>query len=149
MNYSGFCGQKTERKANRAKIQVPQAGTRPQAPSHTECVYFYSLGEEYLAIWIQWKFVLFCRQRKVSRSKDCIRTSDGMLNQGSFLFWRFPCWLSGKEFICNAGDLGSIPGSRRSLGEGNGNPLQYSCQGNPMDRRAWQAAVRGVAKSRT
>ena len=41
------------------------------------------------------------------------------------------------ESACNAGDLGSIPGSGRSPGEGNGNPLQYSCLENPMDRRAW------------
>ena len=46
-------------------------------------------------------------------------------------------------------DLGSIPGLGRSPGEGNDNPLQYSCLENPMDRRAWWAAVHGVAKSRT
>ena len=46
----------------------------------------------------------------------------------------------------NAGDVGSIPGSRRSPGEGNGNPLQYSCLGNPMDRRAWRATIHEVAK---
>ena len=46
----------------------------------------------------------------------------------------------------NAGDMNSIPGLGKSLGEGNGNPLQYSCQGNPMDRGAWQAAVHAVAK---
>ena len=46
----------------------------------------------------------------------------------------------------STGDSGSIPGSRRSPGEGNGNPLQYSSPGNPMDRGAWQAAVHGVAK---
>ena len=46
-----------------------------------------------------------------------------------------------------AGDAGSIPGSGRSPGEGNGNPLQYSCLGNPMERRAWQA--HGIAKSQT
>ena len=50
---------------------------------------------------------------------------------------------------CNAGDLGSIPGLRRSPGEGNGNPLQYSCLENPMDGRAWWATVHRVAKSRT
>ena len=43
----------------------------------------------------------------------------------------------GKASACNAGDLGSIPGSGRSSGEGNGNPLQYSCLENPMDREAW------------
>ena len=47
----------------------------------------------------------------------------------------------GKESACNAGDLGSIPGSGRSPGEGNGNPLHYSCLENPMDRGAWQATV--------
>ena len=55
-------------------------------------------------------------------------------------------------FICHAGDtgdLGSIPESGRSPGEGNGNPLQYSCLENPMDRGAWQVAVHGVAKSWT
>ena len=45
------------------------------------------------------------------------------------------------------GDSGSIPGSVRSPGGGNGNPLQYSCLGNPMDRGVWWAAVRGVAES--
>ena len=49
----------------------------------------------------------------------------------------------------DAGDVGSIPGPGKSPGEGNGNPLQYSCLGNPMDGGAWWAAVHGVAKSRT
>ena len=53
------------------------------------------------------------------------------------------------ESACNEGDLSSIPGSRRSPGEENGNPLQYSCLENPMDRRAWQATVHGVTKSWT
>ena len=50
---------------------------------------------------------------------------------------------------CNEGDLGSIPGLGRSPGEGNGNPLQYSCLENPMERGVWWATVHGVAKSRT
>ena len=54
-----------------------------------------------------------------------------------------------KVSACNVGDLGSIPGLGRSPGEGNGNPLQYSCLENPMDREAWWATVQGVAKSRT
>ena len=57
-----------------------------------------------------------------------------------------------KNSPANAGDIsdvGSTPGSRRSPGEGNGNLLQYSCLENPMDRKAWQAAVHGVTKSRT
>ena len=61
-------------------------------------------------------------------------------------------WLSGKEFACQAGDARDedlIPGSGRSPGEGNGNPLQCLCLENPMDRGAWQAIVPGVAKSGT
>ena len=54
-----------------------------------------------------------------------------------------------KESACNAGDLGSIAGSGRSSGEGNGNPFQYSCLEDPTDRGAWRATVHGVAKSRT
>ena len=50
---------------------------------------------------------------------------------------------------CNAGDLGSIPESGRSPGERNGNPLQYSCLGNPMHRGAWWATVHGVSESQT
>ena len=49
----------------------------------------------------------------------------------------------------NAGDTGSIPGLRRSPGQGSGNSLYYSCQDNPMDRGAWRAIVHGVANSRT
>ena len=55
----------------------------------------------------------------------------------------------GKESACNMGDPGSIPGLGRSLGEGNGNPLQHSCLENPMDGGAWKAAVHGVTEGRT
>ena len=58
----------------------------------------------------------------------------------------FPGGSDGKESACNAGDSGSIPGLGRSPGEGNGNPLQYSCLENPMDRGSWQATVHGVTK---
>ena len=61
----------------------------------------------------------------------------------------FPGGSDGKESACNVGDLGSIPGSGRFPGEGNGNPLQYSCLENSMDRGAWWATVHGVAKSWT
>ena len=54
-----------------------------------------------------------------------------------------------KASACNEGDLGSIPGLGRSPGEGNGNPLQYSCLENPMDRGAWRATVHRVEKSWT
>ena len=59
----------------------------------------------------------------------------------------FHCVSDGKESACNAGDPSLIPGLGGSLGEGNGNPIQYSCVENSMDRGAWQAIVHGVAKS--
>ena len=58
----------------------------------------------------------------------------------------FPGGSDGKESACNAGDVGLIPGSGRSHGEGNGNPLQSSCLENFMDRGAWWATGHGVAK---
>ena len=61
----------------------------------------------------------------------------------------FPGGSDGKESACNAGDMGFIPGSGRSPGGGNSNPLQYSCLDNPMDRGAWWATVHGVTKSQT
>ena len=62
---------------------------------------------------------------------------------------RLPQWFRGKESTCNAGDagdMGLIPGSVRSSGGGYGNPLQYSCLGNCMDRGTWQDIVFGVFK---
>ena len=64
-------------------------------------------------------------------------------------FKGFPGGSEGKASTYNVRDLDSIPGSGRSPGEGNGNPLQYSCLENPMDGGAWCATVHGVAKSRT
>ena len=61
----------------------------------------------------------------------------------------FPGGSYGKESACNAGVLGLIPGSGRFPGEGDSNPLQYSCLENSMDREAWRATVHGAAKSRT
>ena len=61
----------------------------------------------------------------------------------------FPGGSEVKASACNAGDLGSVPGSGRSPGEGNGNPLQYSCLENVMDGRASRATVHGVTKSQT
>ena len=58
----------------------------------------------------------------------------------------FPGGSAIKNLPANAEDVGSIPGSGQSLGKGNGNLLQYSCLGNPMDRGVWQATVRGIEK---
>ena len=61
----------------------------------------------------------------------------------------FPSGSEDKVSACSVEGLGSIPGLERSPGEGNGNPLQYSCLENPMDGGAWQATVHGIAKSLT
>ena len=72
-----------------------------------------------------------------------------------FILWwlvqehRLPRWLRGKESTCQAGSKDSILELGRSPGGGNGNPLQYSCLGNPTDRGAWWATVHGVTKSQT
>ena len=58
----------------------------------------------------------------------------------------FPGDSDGNKSACNAGDLGSVPGSDRSPGEGNGNPLEYSCLENSMDRGTWQATVHGLQR---
>ena len=72
----------------------------------------------------------------------CITTSSSSFH----LLMDFPCSSVSKESACNAGDPGLIPGSGRSLGEGNGSPFQYSCLESPMNRGAWQATVYGVAR---
>ena len=59
----------------------------------------------------------------------------------------FPGGSDDKEFACDAGDTGSVPGLGRSPGEGNGNTLQCSCLENSMDRGSWKAAVHGVTKN--
>ena len=90
---------------------------------------------------------MFCRARNHPVSCDRSAAHSKILS-----LWKkkgLPRWLSGKESACNAGDPGSIPGWRRSPGVGNGNPLQYSCLENPVDRGAWQGTVHRVAKDQT
>ena len=85
----------------------------------------------YLHIWGYWYFSL----------KPWFQL---MIHPAQHFAW---CGSSvGKASACNVGDLGSIPGSVRSPGKGNGNPLQYSCLENPMDTGAWQLTVYGVAR---
>ena len=72
-----------------------------------------------------------------------------MGGEGKICFFVPSCGSVSKESACSAGDPGSIPGLGRSPGEGNGNPLQYPCLENLMDRGVWWAAVQRVAKNRT
>ena len=87
------------------------------------------------------------RTSSISIGFDNIFVKNAISNRPDVL--GFPAGSDGKESACNVGDSGSMPESGRSPGEGNGNPLQYSCLENPMDRGAWQTTVHGVAKSGT
>ena len=83
------------------------------------------------------------RRRHLSTRK---KKSTSDTEQKEILHVAFPGGSDGKESACNPGDPGPIPGWERPPGEGNGNPLQYSCLENPMDRGAGRATVHGVAK---
>ena len=89
--------------------------------------------------------ITFESKRKEKRKRQSlVETEMNIIRDGGF-----PGGSDGKESACNVGDLGSLPGLGRSPGGGHGNPLQYSCQENPMDRGAWRATVHVVEKSRT
>ena len=75
----------------------------------------------------------------MEQSQGQANTSEGCYGNGGL-----PYWLSNKESTCNAGDASLIPGLRGSPGERNGNPLQHSYLGNPMDRGTWQSTVHGI-----
>ena len=83
------------------------------------------------------------------KSSVMLITHFSLTNSEESCGWGFSGGWLVKNPPFNAGDLGVIHGARRSPGEGDGNPLQYSCLGNPMGREAWWAAVHEVAKSRT
>ena len=93
-------------------------------------------------VGVGWEGPGGCRVVRAEGEKD----KQTLLIVFSSFLQGFPRWLSDKESTANAGDMGSIPGSGRSPGEGNGNPFQYSCLENPMDRGAWQATVHGVTR---
>ena len=91
---------------------------------------------------------LYCGlETKLNENLQCIENIH--MNGFKILLLGFPGGSDSKESACNVGDLGLIPGSGRFPGEGNDNPLQYSCLENSMDRGAWGATVHGVTKSQT
>ena len=91
---------------------------------------------------LEGKEALSCKQEKKKVKSEsceilkCSSVSFHNFKRTSYAPWGFPCGSDGKVFAYNAGDPGSIPGSGRSPGEGNGNPLQYSCLKHPMDGEA-------------
>ena len=84
------------------------------------------------------------------KNNPCPHGADVLVGVGNRIALHFfPGDSDNKDSACNAGDLGSIPGSGRSPGEGNGYPLQYSCLENSMERGAWWATVLGITKIQT
>ena len=99
-------------------------------------------------MWLREELVFFLLElSQGNHLGTIIMTLIIMSTMGNFLLLLFSGGgINDKESACNAGDLGLIPGSGRSTGEENANPLQYSCLKNPMDRGAWRATVHGVTK---
>ena len=94
--------------------------------------------QSYLGIYLWFRSYLVHSDKGGERTLQ-LEEQEALLSGGS----------DGKESACNAGDQGLIPEPGGSPGEGNGNPLQYSCLENSMDRGAWRATVHGAAKSQT
>ena len=116
-----------------------QAGSLPLShqgsPVFTPTIYFLELFETQMPLYMcHWVF---------PKNKNFFFINLSMIIKV------FPGDSDGEESTCNAGDLGSLPGLGRSPGGGHGNPLQYSCLENPMDRGAWWAIFHGVSKSWT
>ena len=108
----------------------------------------------YILLGVTWRISLFIEspvipKKKLTSSRISLLWSNRFFIVSTFPYSQgFPGSLVGKESACNAGDLGLIPGLGRYPGDGIGSPLQYSCLENSMDRGAWWATVREVAKSR-
>ena len=113
---------------------------------------------EYFSLQMDWRSLLSQEQRGFLFAYFLHGSSlkfvklNSLSRKWPFVFRKltlFPGSSAGKGSACNAGDLGSIPGSGRSAGEGIGYPLQCSCLENPLDRGAWRVTVHAVAKSWT
>ena len=124
---------------------LPRTGMDLASPASagrclTTSVTWWACNRDYISY-----FYLFLLEDKLFEDKNCV------LAISKHLTFKvgFPGGSEGKESACNAGDLGLIPGLGRSPGEGNGNPLQYSCLESPMDRGAWWPIVHGITKSWT
>ena len=98
---------------------------------------------QWTQVWASSRNCWRTRKPGVLQSMELQRVGHNWETELNHFFWGLPLWLSGKEPTCNAGDAGSFPASEKSLGGGNGNPLQYSCLENSMNRRIWQAQSMG------
>ena len=116
-------------------------------------IHTYRIEATFLLLWVlRGRAASVTKRRVTGPSAQASRVRAWLLLQwkkSQMLGFPFPHGSDSKESVCNAGDPASISGLGRSPGEGNDNPLQYSCLENPMDIEAWQATVHRVAKSQT
>ena len=96
-----------------------------------------------------WRKTKYIGKQRFENDHEFLPVQEWHANSWSVPYFRLSCSSNREESGCDAGDQGLIPGVGRSSGERNGNPLQYSCLENPMDRGAWRATAHGVAKSWT
>ena len=138
-------------KQNHVCTRTQKKGT--VIPQETEPDLPLSVQESLVEAWVD-SGLPQGQQHWIQQSWELQSAGISSFEEGHKSFWittitptlGFPHCSVGKEYACHAGDLASIPGLGRSPGEGNGNPLQYNCLENPMDRGAWQAIVHGVAR---
>ena len=105
-----------------------------------------SMQRSQLRLHRAWAGAMTHACHSVSPSQTLTRTSPSQPSSSTPLIWKALGGSMVKNSPTSVGDAGSTPGSGRFPGEGNGNPLQYPCLGNPVDRGAWQAAVHGVTE---
>ena len=124
-------------------VAKSQTRLKQLSSSTIHICFFFSESPIYFPCFLLFIQLLITNLRKLFINSIISINSINSLAQG------FPTSLDGKASACNAGDLGLIPESGRSPGEGNGYPLQYSCLENLMHRRAWWVRIHGVTKSPT
>ena len=122
-------------------------------PKFQLCFWWTTIFKNNWTIWWSFTFIyfvsLFLFHNQCFPPYVCFPISPSFFFYVLAQVFGLPWWLSGKETTCNVGNEDSIPWLGISPGEGNGNPLQYSCLENPMDRGAWWATVHGITKNRT
>ena len=131
-----------------ASSQEPANNRGPQS-KHLQETESYQQSREWAWKWILQHLDCLCEILSQSQFSWAWVPDSQKLGDNKCGFGGLPRWLNGKESACNAGntgDLGSILRSGRSPGEGNGNPLQYPCLENPMDRGTWRVTVQRVTK---
>ena len=141
MKWWGATSQKKRRECD--VIERVQSPERPVFSSRLFCLMRGINLSKLLKISRAWYFHIFHNKDNVILTFKVVIKNKKVIQ----LLWGLPMWRKVKVYLPILGDVGSIPGSGRSLGERNGNPLQYSCLGNPMDVRAWWAIVRWITES--